>query len=36
MWILFVSTSKPTGLSKDEAMTTYVDMVEKLKVKYGI
>ena len=28
--------SQPTGLSKDEAMAAYVDMVEKLKAKYGI
>lgn len=25
-----------TGLSKDEAMAAYVDLVEKLKAKYGI
>nr|XP_020447816.1 acyl-CoA-binding protein-like isoform X2 [Monopterus albus] len=24
------------GLSKDEAMASYVDLVEKLKAKYGI
>uniref|UniRef100_A0AAQ6ITT4 ACB domain-containing protein n=1 Tax=Anabas testudineus TaxID=64144 RepID=A0AAQ6ITT4_ANATE len=24
------------GLSKNEAMATYVDLVEKLKAKYGI
>jgi len=24
------------GLSKEEAMATYVDLVEKLKAKYGI
>ncbi|KAM9333935.1 acyl-CoA-binding protein-like [Symphorus nematophorus] len=24
------------GLSKDEAMATYVELVEKLKAKYGI
>lgn len=33
---LFVSVSKPTGLSKDEAMAAYVELVEKLKAKYGI
>lgn len=31
-----VSVSKPTGLSKEEAMASYVDLVEKLKAKYGI
>lgn len=33
---LFVSVFKPTGLSKDEAKAAYVDLVEKLKAKYGI
>lgn len=27
---------KKKGLGKDEAMTAYVEVVEKLKAKYGI
>lgn len=33
---LFVSISKPTGITKEDAMAAYVDLVEKLKVKCGI
>lgn len=33
---MFVFISKPSGLSKEEGMAAYIELVEKLKAKYGI